>query len=201
MNKDTEFVMCVDDFLSPQSLFLLQNEMMEITEYKNAKDSLGRVFGWRYHYDSDFNEKHNGLLDDIKHFFFPYRDLVPMQVSANIRSQNSVAKKGQPLFHRDTYGDNVANFMLYVKGEPLINNGTGFLHDTETGWLDIKDVVDAPLAVCQEVGWMVHNGPEKIIIMRSYSKDKDEVSGGGAIAIPKGWIKKIEYLKVDYVQT
>ena len=67
--------------------------------------------------------------------------------------------------------------------------------DTETGWLPIKDILNAPLAVCQEVGWMVHNGPEKIIIMRSYSKDKDEVSGGGAIAIPKGWITKIEYLQ------
>jgi len=73
--------------------------------------------------------------------------------------------------------------------------------DTETGWLDIKEVMDAPLAVCQEVGWMVHNGPEKIIIMRSYSKDKDEVSGGGAIAIPKGWVKKIEYLTVSYSDT
>jgi hypothetical protein len=29
---------------------------------------------------------------------------------------------------------------------------------------------------------MVH---EKIIIMRSYSKDKDDITGGGAIAIPK----------------
>ena len=47
--------------------------------------------------------------------------------------------------------------------------------DTETGWLDIKDV-----------------------IRRSDSKDKDEVSGGGAIAIPKGWVKKIEYLEVSY---
>jgi hypothetical protein len=45
---------------------------------------------------------------------------------------------------------------------------------------------------------MIHNGKEKIVIMRSYSKDKEDVSGGGAIAIPSGWIKKIEYLKVDY---
>ena len=52
--------------------------------------------------------------------------------------------------------------------------------------------------MCQEVGWMVHNGPEKIIIMRSYSKDKDDITGGGAIAIPKGWLKKIEYLIVSY---
>ena len=54
------------------------------------------------------------------------------------------------------------------------------------------------LAVCQEVGWMVHNSSEKIIIMRSYSKDKEDITGGGAIAIPKGWIKKIEYLTVTY---
>ena len=131
MNKDTEFVMCVDDFLSPQSLFSLQNEMMEITEYENADDPLGRIFGWRYYYDSDFNEKHNGLLNDIKHFFFPHRNLIPMQVSANIRAQNSVAEDSQPLFHKDTYGDNVANFLFYVKGEPLINNGTGFLHNNK----------------------------------------------------------------------
>ena len=70
--------------------------------------------------------------------------------------------------------------------------------DTETGWIDIKEVINAPLVVCQEVGWMIHNNNEKVIIMRSYSKDKDEISGGGAIAIPKGWITKIEYLEVSY---
>ena len=31
--------------------------------------------------------------------------------------------------------------------------------DTETGWLDIKDILKAPLATCQEVGWMVVNSP------------------------------------------
>jgi hypothetical protein len=36
--------------------------------------------------------------------------------------------------------------------------------------------------------------------MRSYSKDKDDISGGGAIAIPKGWVTKIEYLSVDYAE-
>ena len=34
--------------------------------------------------------------------------------------------------------------------------------DTETGWLDIKDVLAAPLAICQEVGWMVIKNDEKI---------------------------------------
>ena len=71
--------------------------------------------------------------------------------------------------------------------------------DTETGWIDIKKVLNAPLAKCQEVGWMVTNNSEKIVIMRSYSvcpEDKEDVSGGGAIAIPKSWIVKIEYLEV-----
>ena len=42
------------------------------------------------------------------------------------------------------------------------------------------------------------NNDKRIVIMRSYSKDKDDITGGGAIAIPKGWIKKIEYLTVSY---
>jgi hypothetical protein len=73
--------------------------------------------------------------------------------------------------------------------------------DTETGWIDIKDVLKAPLAKCQDVGWMVMNNDEKVIIMRSYSKDKDDISGGGAVAIPKKWVRKIEYLGVIYGQT
>jgi hypothetical protein len=60
--------------------------------------------------------------------------------------------------------------------------------------------MNAPLATCQEVGWLIHNNKEKVIIMRSYSKDKDDISGGGAIAIPKGWVTKIEYLSVDYAE-
>ena len=85
-----------------------------------------------------------------------------------------------------------------IKKVPMVRITWRDARDTETGWLDIKDVINAPLAVCQEVGWMVHNNDEKIIIMRSYSKDKDDISGGGAIAIPKGWVTKIEYLEVSY---
>ena len=91
--------------------------------------------------------------------------------------------------------------MVDINKVPMVRVTWLDARDTETGWIDIKEVMDAPLAVCQEVGWMVHNGPEKIIIMRSYSKDKDDITGGGAIAIPKGWLKKIEYLEVSYVQT
>ena len=70
--------------------------------------------------------------------------------------------------------------------------------DTETGWIDIKDILAAPLAVCQEVGYLVVNSEKKVVVMRSWCVDRDDNHGGGAIAIPKGWIKKIEYLQVTH---
>ena len=72
--------------------------------------------------------------------------------------------------------------------------------DMETGWLDIKEVMDAPLAVCQEVGYMVVNNDDKIVIMRSWCIDKDDNHGGGEVAIPKSWVSEIEYLAVNYKQ-
>ena len=73
--------------------------------------------------------------------------------------------------------------------------------DQEGGWINIKKVLNAPLAKCQEVGWMVTQNSDKIVIMRSFSvcpEDKEDISGGGAIAIPRTWIVRIEYLKVDH---
>lgn len=87
-----------------------------------------------------------------------------------------------------------------INSVPMVRLTWFDARDTETGWMDIKKVIDAPLATCQEVGWMVTNDSDKIVIMRSYSvcpEDKNDITGGGAIAIPKTWIIKIEYLKVD----
>ena len=70
--------------------------------------------------------------------------------------------------------------------------------DTETGWLPIKDILNAPLAVCQEVGYMVVNNKQKIVIMRFLLIVNH---GGGSIAIPRGWVTKIEYLHVAYSET
>ena len=90
--------------------------------------------------------------------------------------------------------------MVDINKIPMVRVSWLDARDTETGWIDIKKVLNAPLAKCQEVGWMVTNNSEKIVIMRSYSvcpEDKEDVSGGGAIAIPKSWIVKIEYLEVS----
>ena len=91
--------------------------------------------------------------------------------------------------------------MIDIKNVPMVRVTWTDARDTETGWIDIKEILHSPLAVCQEVGWMVVNNPEKVIIMRSYSKDskdKNDIMGGGAIAIPKGWVTHIEYLTVSY---
>ena len=70
--------------------------------------------------------------------------------------------------------------------------------DTETGWIAIKDIIAAPLATCQEVGYLVVNNEEKVVVMRSWCVDRDDNHGGGAIAIPPGWVTKIEYLGVSH---
>jgi hypothetical protein len=82
-----------------------------------------------------------------------------------------------------------------IKSIPRVTVTWMDARDMETGWLDIKEIVNAPLAVCQETGWLVVNNKEKLVIMRSWCTDKDDNHGGGAIAIPKGWITKIEYLQ------
>ena len=88
-----------------------------------------------------------------------------------------------------------------ISKAPMVRITWHDARDTETGWIPIKDIISAPLAICQEVGWMVVNNHQKIVIMRSWCTDKDDNHGGGAIAIPKGWVTKIEYLQVAYSET
>ena len=88
--------------------------------------------------------------------------------------------------------------MVHINKIPMVRVSWLDARDTETGWLSYKEIVEAPLARCQEVGWMIVNTEEKIVMMRSWCTDKDDNHGGGAIAIPKSWITKIEYLSVDY---
>ena len=85
-----------------------------------------------------------------------------------------------------------------IKNVPMVRVSWMDARDMETGWVEIKDILKAPLASCMEVGWMVVNNDEKVVVMRSWCVDRDDNNGGGAIAIPKGWIKKIEYLGVTH---
>ena len=118
-NKNTEFVMYVDNFLTQETLESLQETFLKIN-YSQVKNPEGQVYGQRHTFPHSFHS--DPLLKIIKEYFFPNRNLEPISVSAHVRQNNK-----EPLFHVDVEKGNVANFLLFVKGEPLFNNGTGFM--------------------------------------------------------------------------
>ena len=122
-NKNTEFVMYVDNFLSTETLESLQNNLVNL-EYKLIKNKNGQIYGYRHTFQKSFHN--DALLKLIKDYFFPERNLVPISVSAHLRQNDK-----EPLFHLDTDKGNVANFLFFVKGEPLLNNGTGFMKENQ----------------------------------------------------------------------
>ena len=119
-NKNTEFVMYVDNFLTKETLESLQETFLNIN-YGEVKNPEGQVYGYRHTFPHSFHS--DPLLTLIKKYFFPHRNLKPISVSAHIRNNDK-----ELLFHVDVEKDNVANFLLFVKGEPLLNNGTGFMN-------------------------------------------------------------------------
>lgn len=119
-NKNTEFVMYVDNFLEENTFKSLQHNISN-TEHVDVYDGQGKLYGKRFTFPDEF--KKDPLLKLIKQYFFPHRNLVPASLHSHLR-QNSK----EPLFHLDNKNDNdCANFLLFVKGNPLLNNGTGFL--------------------------------------------------------------------------
>ena len=70
--------------------------------------------------------------------------------------------------------------------------------DMESGWLSEKDILAAPLAKCQDVGGLVVNNDERIVVNRSWCHEESgENEGGGVTAIPKCCVIEIEYLEVS----
>tara|TARA_R100000742_G_C4186130_1_gene19686 strand:- start:38 stop:559 length:522 start_codon:yes stop_codon:yes gene_type:complete len=120
-NKNTEFVMYVDNFLDEATLKSLQENIVNLP-YDVVKNDGGKIYGHRHTFPKSFHD--DPLLKLIKQYFFPNRNLEPISVSAHLR-----VNKKEPLFHKDDDKENVANFLFFVKGEPLLNNGTGFLHN------------------------------------------------------------------------
>ena len=111
--------MFVDDFLSIDTLESLQETLINL-KYSEVKNPEGQVYGKRHTFPASFHT--DPLIKLIKEYFYPHRNLEPISVSAHIRQNLK-----EPLFHLDTDKGNVANFLLFVKGENLLNNGTGFM--------------------------------------------------------------------------
>lgn len=73
--------------------------------------------------------------------------------------------------------------------------------DSDGTWTEIDDILKHECAIAQEVGWLVHNDQEKVIVMRSRIVAEELQEGGAYIAIPNSWVIKIEELKVNEDKT
>jgi len=121
-NKNTAYVQYVDNFLGQETLTSLQETFSNI-EFRDVKNEAG-VYGKRHTFPLD-TFKNDPLLLRIQEFFFPHSPLEPLSISAHLRHNSS----GEPKVHVDREKGSIANFLLFVKGKPLFNNGTGFFVD------------------------------------------------------------------------
>ena len=118
-NKETAYVQYVDNFLNVETLESLQETFLNL-KYTEVKNEEGQYYGKRHTFPLPLF-KNDPLLARIKEFFFPHTALEPISIHAHLRHN-----QGNPKVHTDNDKGNIANFLLFVKGEPLLNNGTGF---------------------------------------------------------------------------
>ena len=87
---------------------------------------------------------------------------------------------------------------MKIENVPMVRVTRMDAMDGETGWQELETIMKGNLATCVDVGWLVKNTEQTVVVMGSWCVDPDDKNGGRYITIPKGWVKKIEYLKVDY---
>ena len=120
MKKNSLFFTCIDNFLDKDSLLNLQKQMLSVS-YKPGINPEKDHYGYEHHFSLDYF-KDDPLLKKIKDTFFPHDDLKPVEIRAHLRHNTA-----QPHVHRDGVDDKECfSFLLYVKGDSLMYNGTGF---------------------------------------------------------------------------
>ncbi len=124
MKKNSLFFKCVDNFLDKDSLESLQKQMLNLS-YKPAINKEAH-YGYEHHFSLD-HFKDDPLLKKIKDTFFQHDDLIPNEIRAHLRHN-----KAKPLPHLDNAKckcsccNDCFAFLIYVKGDSLLYNGTGF---------------------------------------------------------------------------
>jgi hypothetical protein len=112
----------IDDFLDKDSFLKIQQNLSKLS-YTPIKNDDG-LYG--HQHILNINNIDNFLLKKIKDYFFPNNEnLKPVETRAHLR-HNKI--KVMPHLD-DAYfvkGNDVMAFILYVKGDSLLHNGTGF---------------------------------------------------------------------------
>ena len=70
-------------------------------------------------------------------------------------------------------------------------------HDAlEQGWHDFEDIgKKADVAECSSIGWLFKEDDKKYVLIADITGDEQ---GGRVTVIPKGWIRKIEWLTTSH---
>ena len=120
MHKDTRIVTYIDNFLSKDELDNLQKKAVAFDYNSNINDT--GHYGFTYEFPLE-NIKNDPILSKVKKSFGIGKNMKEYLVRFHLRYNTN-----KPLPH---YDENTYVFLLYLKGEPLLNNGTGFLHNNE----------------------------------------------------------------------
>jgi len=112
-------IQVVDDFFTEQELKIVSDFCITkaLAPIKNQEGS----FGFRQGFNS--NENLQWVFKKIKDVFIKNKDLVVDVACVHLRYNHLKA-----LPHTDKQG---YNFICYVKGSPLFNNGTGFYKNNQ----------------------------------------------------------------------
>jgi hypothetical protein len=142
MKKDSLSFVSINNFLDKDSLKGLQDTILNLSyrpgtngEYSdpetgfrgrgNQKEECSEDPKFHHGYEHYFAVDHfkdDPILKKIKDAFFLHHDFKPVEIRAHLRHNTA-----HPWPHVD--GDEKKSywlFLLYVKGEPLLYNGTGF---------------------------------------------------------------------------
>jgi hypothetical protein len=86
-----------------------------------------------------------------------------------------------------------------LKDAPMVKVTWVDAQESNAGWQSLDEMQAAPLAKCQEIGVLIVNDYEKVVVCRSRVIDDGfaeefEDMGGACIAIPKSWVVRIDRL-------
>jgi len=128
MKKDSRSFTCVDNFLDKDSLEALQKKMLNAS-YAPAKAADKVHYGYEHHFSVN-HFKDDPLLKKIKNIFFPNDDLKPVEIRAHLRHNTMKPHphldSEHPHLDSEEEGKDFFSFLLYIKGDSLLYNGTGF---------------------------------------------------------------------------
>ena len=137
LNKDLKFIFSVENFLPNDELLYLQELALNIDlQHLNRDDGSNIHYGFGAHFDPK-GEEATILKSRIKNVFHPQDDLKILECRVHMRYNHK-----DPLPH---YDPNKYAFLLYLKGEPLLNNGTGFYNDDTGEIASVPDEVNLRL--------------------------------------------------------